>query len=194
MQRIESREVDDTVEKYVIGETYSGNKESKIIDKMNELELAIKKLIIRHNENHSVICADVTQVWSGQQFCQFLVVRSVAKMPCKSWKESWLRYFTEKQTPNPWRLAQARRVFLVVLSVAECPITTATRSTRTLIQGISLDQAMISLGQETMGLQLQVIQESLASLGRTEQEEEDSRQRRRYEVTSRTQGLSSASS
>jgi hypothetical protein len=57
------RKLEQDVEKYVIGETYSGEKERKVKAKVNELELKISKMKVRHEGNHSGrSCPDISSL------------------------------------------------------------------------------------------------------------------------------------
>lgn len=150
------RSVEDTVERYVIGETYFGHNEAKIKVKINELEPKIVKMINRHNENHPTTCTDVTAV-VGSAILSVSCGPKSRKDAMEARKKQSLGHLNVTLTPNMWRLVEARRFFLVVLSLDESPITAVTRDTHALIEGISL-------GQEDTKATLEWIQESLEGL------------------------------
>ena len=71
-----------------------------------------------------------------------------------------------KETPNLLRLAQAHRLFLVVLSQSESPVTSASRETHRLIEGIALTQEHFALSQEHFALSQEHFAEQLDEIAK----------------------------
>jgi len=150
-------------EKYVIGETYSGQNGKKIEGKVEDLETIIKKMKIRYELNHGNTVTDVTS----------LVGAAILAFRCgpKSRKHAltWCRNIILKalrKTGNPflWRLAQARRFFLVVLSDYESPQTSALRAIEAGQQSLEVGQQLLEVGQQSLEVgqqSLEVGQQSL---------------------------------
>jgi hypothetical protein len=154
-------------EKYVIGETYSGHKESKIGVKVRDLEEKIRKMKIRYESNHGKTVTDVTSL-VGAAILAFRCgpkSRKDARIWCN---KSILKALSRSSMPFLWRLAQARRFFLVVLSDYESPQTSALRaieegqqSLEAGQQSLEAGQQSLEAGQQSMQLQLDKIIEKL---------------------------------
>ena len=150
------RNVELEAEKYVIGETYSGQSNAKVRDKLRELEIKIKKMVSRHDEKHASTCGDVTSLVGAA----ILAFSNGSKSRSAAATEYLLRIsslLNKASTPYLWRLAQAHRFFLVVLSAHESPVASALRE-------VAAGQQASEASQLAIESRLQSIQETLESL------------------------------
>jgi hypothetical protein len=139
------RSVHTVEEKYVIGETYSGQNDFEIRKKVWDLEEKITKMISRRARfgQNCNTCTDVTSLVGAAILASSCGSRE-RKTAVAGFNQTILSTMDPKETPNLWRLAQAHRLFLVVLSQSESPVTSASRETHRLIEGIALTQEYLA--------------------------------------------------
>ena len=140
------RSLETTVEKYVIGETYSGQKHIKIKTKVQELEEKVHKMVERFKGINASYSGDVTSV-VGAALLAYSCGSMNRKDAAGKFSRIILSTLAEDLMPNLWRLAQARRLYLVVLSASDSPNSTAHRETYSLMEG--MDVTLMSI-QETI--------------------------------------------
>jgi hypothetical protein len=125
-------------EKYVIGESYSGVRDTMVDKKVIQLELKIAKMVTRHGGS----CSDVTSL-VGAAMLAFSNGSKPRNLAATSYQQIVSTNVTEDKTPNLWRLAQAHRLFLVVLSQNECALTSTFRGIAENMENIELSLATI---------------------------------------------------
>jgi hypothetical protein len=147
----------EKVEKYVIGETYSGQQASKIKAKVDELEIKITKMVERYKCQNTTDYDswDVTGVVGAA-----LLAFSCGAMNRKGAVEKFSKYvlstLAENLMPNLCRLAQARRLYLVVMfTINDSPTSTAQRE---------IFQQISEMGQQVNTLTLRSIPEAIEEL------------------------------
>ena len=129
-------------EKSVIGETYCGNDERKARGKIGQLENAICTMLKRRQKDfpNSNCPEDVTSVIGAAVF-SFLTLDDPQEQSIKKFRRWLLQppqeqdadpsdghsqdWINEEKTPNLWRLAKARRLFLVVPTIEKSEISAA---------------------------------------------------------------------
>lgn len=146
------RSLETKVEKYVIGETYSGQRETKIKEKVEELEAKIHKMVERFKGLNTSYSGDVTSV-VGATLLAYSCGPMKRKDAARKFSRIILSTLTEDSMPNLWRLAQARRLYLVVMSANDSPNSTAHRETYSLMEGMDIRM-------EGMDITLMSIQEA----------------------------------
>ena len=123
-----------TAEKYVVGESYSGDQEKRIKEKVKQLEATLEKMKQRHSSQSDAV-SDVTSLFGAAILsftCQSLPRKDQSKKCMKAVKEE----LSSATTPILWRLAQAERLFIVVLSTSEGANTCAFREISRGIEGV----------------------------------------------------------
>lgn len=137
-------------EKYVVGESYSGDREDRIKGKVHQLEEKLDKMKQRHSIQSSAL-SDATSLF-GAAILSF----TCQSLPRKDQSRKCMRAVSEElsftQTPILWRLAQAERFFIVVLSTREGANTCALREITRGIQGVEIGiQAILGRLDEKAG-------------------------------------------
>jgi len=157
------KSVETGVEKYIIGETYSGQEETTLMEKVTVLEEKIEKMVGRFNNTNTNSCEDVTSVVGAAllaYFCGPMKRRDAAE----KFSEYVNSTLTKDSMPHLWRLAQARRLFLLVMSANDSPYSTAHRATFQVTEGIELSLSAIEENMSAMKEKLDrmsVIEEKL---------------------------------
>ena len=142
---VKAANLERTAEKYVVGESYSGDREDRIKRKVKELEEKLVKLKDRH-ETQSCAVSDVTSLF-GAAILSFTCQSLPRKDQSKKCMAAVLEELSSDKTPILWRLAQAKRLFLVVLSTKEGPCTCALRE---ITRGISGLEVTVEVGISTI--------------------------------------------
>jgi hypothetical protein len=141
--------VGKVAEKYMIGETYSGVKTKTVESKVKELEEKIEKMKTRSENNYDRTVADITSL-VGAAILAFQCGAKPRKDAVRFYGDIVLNSFSQSKQPLLWRLAQARRFFLVVLSNYESPHTSALRSIEAGQQTIEAGQQALEAGQQAL--------------------------------------------
>lgn len=126
-------------DKYIIGESYSGEQESKVRAKVGALEEKISKMMYRTQRLSGRSINDVTSLF-GAGILSYVCPMGVKRLKhANNCKQQILQEISKKKTPHLWRLAEARRLFLCVLSSTEGAHTTSLRAIFSGINSLSLD-------------------------------------------------------
>ena len=164
------KSVETRAEKYVIGETYSGSSNFKIMKKVDHLEQTIEKVLDRHEKNSSLERKDTTSV-VGAALLAYSCGSESRKAAAKKFLKMVSKRLDSGKTPNLWRLAEARRLYVVVLSQRESPYSAIQRETGRLLEVLSMGQLatenrleVLSVGQLATESRLEVIDEKLDQL------------------------------
>lgn len=137
-------------EKYVVGESYSGDREDKIRGKVNQLEEKLVRMKQRHSIQSPAV-SDATSLF-GAAILSFTCQTLPRKDQSKKCMKAVLEELSFTQTPILWRLAQAERFFIVVLSTREGANTCALREITRGIQGVEIGiQAILERLDEKAG-------------------------------------------
>jgi len=158
------RKIEDKIEKCIVGETYSGQNEMTVGGKVASLEERIQKMIVRYTQNHGIGCADVTSAVGAALLC--------FSCGSKSRKDSKAYFSTvildkmdEIDTPLLWRIAKAHRLFLVVLSNSECPISATHRQLAQQTESLELSLNAVEVLVNAIHTKLDLVLESIDKLG-----------------------------
>jgi hypothetical protein len=125
-----------TAEKYVVGESYSGDREYRIKAKVKELEEKLEKMKQRHSSQSNAV-RDATSLF-GAAILSFTCQTLPRKDQSKKCMKAVLEELSSAATPILWRIAQAERLFIVVLSTSEGPSTCAFREIALGVQGVEI--------------------------------------------------------
>lgn len=113
--------------KYVVGEAYSGAKPATYAIKVGQLESAIETLRARHVDRGGA-CNDITSLVGAA----LLICSCGSRSRAQAVNEDSALFMTaldQGHHPNLWRLAEARRLFCLVISASESPQTVIGRQT-----------------------------------------------------------------
>jgi hypothetical protein len=146
-----------TAEKYVVGESYSGDREERIKGKVKQLEEKLEKMIQRHVSQSGGAPPDVTSLF-GAAILSFTCQASPRKEQSKKCMKAVLEGLSSASTPILWRLAQAERLFIVVLSTSEGASTCAFRE---IARGMNNVEISIDSGLATVLERLDEMNERL---------------------------------
>ena len=135
-------------EKYIIGESYSGQSEETVAEKVHTLEDRIGKMISHFKAKHSKGLADDITCAVGAVLLCFSSGAKERNDARIYFSNIIYREMSPNETPYLWRLAAARRCYLLVLANIENPQATSLRE----IVGIS----------ESTQLSLQSLEETVA--------------------------------
>jgi hypothetical protein len=124
-------------DKYVIGESYSGPHEDKMERKVGELELKLGKMRDRHANQSNKTLTDVTSLF-GAAILTFTCHSSSRSKQSKRCMKAVLGTLSSQVTPILWRLAQAERFFVAVLSTNDAANTCALREIASGIHNVEL--------------------------------------------------------
>lgn len=167
----QERKLDDKAEKYVIGETYSGENKYKVQGKVKELEKKIVTMVNRHKEKHGRSCSDVTSL-VGAAIMALTSGSKARGSAADSLKDTISNRVKQDKTPYLWRLAHARRLFLVVLSQDETAVTSSFRFIASSLDSNdvrmqSIDESLQSndVRMDSIDVRMQSIDEILQSIG-----------------------------
>jgi hypothetical protein len=130
------------VNKYVIGESYSGDNLKKIKTKVTQLEEKIEKMKVRHELQTRSPVSDVTCL-VGAAILSFMTPlgKSVGrKERADHCKKQIYKVLSCAKTPHLYRLAQGRRLFLCVLSATDAAQTAALREVSSGIDSLNVGQ------------------------------------------------------
>jgi len=144
-----ARKLDTLAEKYIVGESYSGQSENTIRGKVETLEDRVKKLQIRYNENHAEKAEDVTCAVGAVMLC-FSAGPKQREQAKSHFDKIVCESMSAQATPLLWRIAQARRLFLVVLSDTENPQATALRELAAQSQSTQLQLDEMGMNMNSM--------------------------------------------
>ena len=128
--------LENLARKYVVGESYAGDRENTIKDKVNQLEEKLEKMKQRHSIQSSEV-SDATSIF-GAAILSFTCISLPRKDMAQKCMEAVLEKLSSSQTPILWRLAQAERFFILVLSKREGATTCALREITRSIQGVEI--------------------------------------------------------
>jgi hypothetical protein len=138
-------------EKYVVGESYSGDREDRIKGKVHQLEEKLDKMKRRHSIQSLAAVSDVRSLF-GAAILSFTCQLLPRKDQSRKCMEAVSEELSSTQTPILWRLAQAERFFIVVLSTREGANTRALREITRGIQGVEIGiQAILGRLDEKAG-------------------------------------------
>jgi len=132
-------------EKYVVGESYSGHREDRIKGKVHQLEEKLDKMKQRHSIQSPAAVSDVTSLF-GAAILSFTCQSLPRKDQSRKCMKAVLEELSSTQTPILWRLAQAERFFIVVLSTREGANTCALREITRGIQGVEITIQGVEIG------------------------------------------------
>jgi hypothetical protein len=138
-----------TVDKYIVGESYSGKKENSIKSKVTQLETKLQKMWHRHKALSGKNHADYTSLF-GAAILAFTSVSAPRSEQYKKCNRAVLESLSCPSSPILWRLAQAERFFIVVLSTSDAANTCALRE--------------IASGQQSMEVGIYNIEQHLAKI------------------------------
>ncbi|CAB9501695.1 expressed unknown protein [Seminavis robusta] len=128
--------------KYVVGEAYSGSNPVKLRAKLHQLEGGIETLRARHVGRGNV-CNDITCLVGAA-----LLICSCGSRPraqaVRDDSASLLGTLSQADHPHLWRLAEAGRLFCLVMSANESPQSVIARQTH---------QALTSLQDDVSAMQ-----------------------------------------
>jgi hypothetical protein len=112
------------------------------------MEVKINEMVARH-QNRGGACPDVTGLVGAAIVSCSCGARPRAQASTES-TASLLTILDESLHPYLWRLAQARRLFLVVLSVADSPIATSSRQTFQTLQSMQTDSEVMTKDMQAL--------------------------------------------
>jgi hypothetical protein len=143
-------------DKYVIGESYSGPHEDKMEGKVEELEVKLQKMRDRHANRSGGPVTDVTSLF-GAAILSFTCHSLPRRKQSKRCMQAVFGKLSSQVTPILWRLAQAERFFVAVLSTNDAANTCALRE-------IASGMQNVELSVEALAPQLTTIIERLDTL------------------------------
>ncbi|CAB9510931.1 expressed unknown protein [Seminavis robusta] len=123
--------------KYVVGEAYSGANPLKLADKVEQLESAIETLRARH-VGRGGACGDITSLVGAALLICSCGSRHRAQAVIED-SGYFLAALNQRNHPHLWRLAQARRLFCIVMSANESPQTVIGRQTHRTLTSLQMD-------------------------------------------------------
>ena len=152
----EAANIASSVDKYIVGESYSGENEISIKSKVTQLETKLNKMWHRHKamsgKNHS----DYTSLF-GAAILAFTSISTARRDQYKKCDRAVLESLSNTSSPILWRLAQAERFLIVVLSTSDAAHTCALRE-------IASGQQSMEVGMQSMEAGIHNIEEHLAKI------------------------------
>ena len=128
----------------------SGDREDRIKGKVHQLEGKLDKMKQRHSIQSPAV-SDATSLF-GAAILSFTCQSLPRKDQCRKCMKAVLEELSFTHTPILWRLAQAERFFIVVLSTKEGANTCALREITRGIQGVEIGiQAILGRLDEIAG-------------------------------------------
>lgn len=135
------KNLQNDVDKYVIGESYSGDNPEMMEKKVKQLEKKIKKMKERHEHQIGPV-SDVTRL-VGAAILSFMTPlgKGIGRKDRADYcKKKIYKVLSCATTPLLYRLAQGRRLFLCVLSATDAAQTAALREVSSGIDSLNVGQ------------------------------------------------------
>jgi len=107
---------------------------------VNALELKISKMIYRTEQLSGRTIGDTTSLFGAGILSFVCLMGTQPSKRAKHCKQQIVKHIAEVKTPHLWRLAQARRLFLCVLSTTEGAHATSLREISTGLNSLHMEQ------------------------------------------------------
>jgi hypothetical protein len=152
-------------QKYVVGESYSGQNRFTMKAKVTQLEQKLQKMKTHHEGCTRKIVHDVTTLFGAAIFsytCHSRV-RQHQKAICM---DAVLEGLSENGTPALWRLAAAHRLFVAVLSTTDAAFTCYMRESASCIQNLDINLDLNASKMENLELKMDKLVKGIATINK----------------------------
>ena len=143
-----------SAEKYVIGESYCGQRKDRMEEKVEQLEKKLEKMRDRHAYQSGGTVTDVTSLF-GAAILSFTCHSLPPSKQSKKCMTAVLGKLSSEVTPILWRLAQAERFFVAVLSTNDAANTCALREIASGMQNVELSVEAVASGMQNVELSVE---------------------------------------